>query len=89
MAGLSTEATIRMIDSGALRNSPITRDNIKAAQYIWGTSAAFLMGKTTRRQPGAVDINIETITPIPPDILNNHGNVVISMEVMKVNTHNI
>ena len=47
------------------------------------------MGKTTRRQPGAVEINIETITPIPPDILNNHGNVVISMEVMKVNTHNI
>ena len=30
-------------------------------------------------------MNIEVITPIPPDIINNHGNVVLGMDIMKVN----
>ena len=48
-AGLSTSALLKMIDSGALKNSPIAREDVKTAQNIWGTSIAYLKGKTTRR----------------------------------------
>ena len=85
MVGLSTEALIRMIDSGALKNSPVTREHVKIAQYIWGTSAAFLMGKTTRCQPDAVEIIAENITPIPREILDNHKDITICIDIMKIN----
>ena len=85
MVGLSTEALIRMIDSGALKNSHVTREHVKIAQYIWGTSAALLMGKTTRRQPDAVEISAENITPIPREILDNHKNITICIDIMKIN----
>ena len=46
---------------------------------------AYLKGKSTRKHGDAVELNVETITPIPPDIIINHGNVVMVMDIMKVN----
>ena len=54
-----------------------------------GNERSLLDGKDHKETARGRRVNIETITPIPPDIFNNHGNLVISMEVMKVNTHNI
>ena len=84
-AGLSARALIRMIDSGALKNSPITRQSVRTAIDIWGPSMSYLKGKMTRRNPDPVELGIETITPIPPDIINNHGNIIMGMNIMKVN----
>ena len=48
IAGLSTGALIRMIDSNTMRNLPFTREDVKNAIAIWGESVAHIQGKTTR-----------------------------------------
>ena len=84
-AGLSTKAVLRMIDSGALRNSPITRESVRHGLMIWGPNVAHLKGKTTRSRPDAVQITAETITPIPPYIHQAHKELTLCIDVMKVN----
>ena len=84
-AGLTTNSLLRMIDSGALLNSPITRESARAAVGIWGPSVANLKGKTTRSRPDPVNIGAATITLIPPHILEHHKEVTIGVDVMKVN----
>ena len=84
-AGLTTKAVLRMIDSGSLLNSPITRESIRDGIAIWGPSVANLKGKTTRSRPDPVRINSSTITTIPPHILQHHGNIILCADIMKVN----
>ena len=83
--GLSTSALLRMIDSGALANSPVTREAVRNSIIIWGESVASKKGRTTRSSPNATQIDIYTITSIPPHIINEHGMVVLCIDIMKVN----
>lgn len=55
------------------------------AQDILGVSVTYLKGKSTRQQGDAVELNIEIIMPIPPEILSAHGTIIISVDIMKVN----
>ena len=84
-AGLSTRAFLKMIDACAISNYPINREAIKTAQDICGVSVAYLKGKSIRKQGDAVELNVETITPIPPDLMSKNGNIVMAMDIMKVN----
>ena len=84
-AGLSTQALLRMIDSGLLINSPITRKAVRDSIAIWGISEAHLKGKTTRTRGDAVIMNDIEITTIPPHILEHHKNIIIGMDITKVN----
>ena len=68
-----------------MRNLPILRNHGKISQTIWGISVPYLKVKITRRQPDAVEFNTETINPIPPDILEDHEEIIISMDIMNVN----
>ena len=47
-AGLTTKTVLRMIDSRALLNSPITRESVRSSLTIWGPSVVNLRGKNTR-----------------------------------------
>ena len=84
-AELTTKAVLRMVDSGALINSTITRESIRDAITICGPSVANLKGKTTRSRPDPVHINTLTITFIPPYILKYHGTIILCIDVLKVN----
>ena len=44
-AGLTTKAVLRMIDSGTLLNSPITRKSVRNGLAIWGPSTVNLKRK--------------------------------------------
>ena len=40
--GISTRSLLKSIDSGSMRNSPVTREAVKIAQDIWGVSRPYL-----------------------------------------------
>ena len=74
---------IRVVDQQMIRNCPADRSSIKDAISIFGTSVPNLQGKTTRSTQGHVILDI--ITPISPTILTRHKNVVLGMDVVKIN----
>ena len=45
-------------------------------------SVLYLKSNTTRCQSNDVEINQNTITPIPPEIFSNYGTVIISMDII-------
>ena len=63
----------------------INREAIKIDQDVWGVSIPYLKGKTTRRRNDPVGLNPEAITSISPDIIKNHGTVIMAMDIMHVN----
>ena len=63
----------------------INREAIKIDQDVWRVSIPYLKGKTTRRRNDPVGLNPEAITSIPPDIIKNHGTVIMAMDIMHVN----
>ena len=83
---MSTRAMIKSVDSGAMKNSPITRESIRIAQDVWGITRPYLQGKSRRRGNEAVELNTEIITPLPPEIINNHSEIVIGVYIMFANT---
>ena len=66
-------------------NMPITRNYVKHDIHIWRPSETNLKGKSTETQTSTVILNSITIMPIPPEIIANHGQVVLGMDVVKVN----
>ena len=68
-----------------MNNMPMTRESVKHAIHIWGPSEANLKGKSTENQANKVILNSITIMAIPPDIITNHGQVVLGMDVVKIN----
>ncbi len=73
------KAIIRM---NAISNNPVTSEDIKAAEKIFGPDIGGLKGKTTRRTPvPVVDDQIE----IPRELITAQKEVTLSMDGMKVN----
>ena len=68
-----------------IKNMPpfLTKDNIKIANDIWGIEFGHIAGKSKRRTPSRVEIDI---VQVPPDILTTHGNLVLSVDIMFVCT---
>lgn len=66
-----------------LRNCPVTREDVMAAEKIYGPNLAGLKGRTTwRSSPPTDDI---AITGVPPSILEVHGEVTLSIDLLHVN----
>ena len=82
---LSTRAMLKNIDSCVMRNSPIIRESVRIEQDVWGTSRSYLQGKSTRKRNEPVNISVETITSLPPEIIDNHRDVVLGIDIMFVN----
>ena len=69
-----------------MNDSPTTRESIKHANSIWGPSTVNLKGKSTQTQADVVVLDREIILPIPPMILQNNKDIMIGMDVVKINT---
>jgi hypothetical protein len=78
----SLKAYLDIVDNNCLINCPITRDNIIAAEDIFGPEIGCLQGKTVCKGGGAVR-NI--IAMIPPSILDKYKNITLVGDVMHVN----
>ena len=66
-----------------IANCPVTVDDIKLAEKIYGTDIATLKGKTVRKQPKPVVIDCVSV---PKDILETHQEVTITADIMLINT---
>lgn len=77
----STKDFIRYVAEGLIPNCPVTVLDINNAEFIWGPDIGSLKGKTVRRQPPAVRV---TGTDIPVSIMQQHKDVTLSVDVMKV-----
>ena len=82
---ISTRALLKSIDGGLMRNSPISRDAVCTAQYIWGISRPYLQGKSTRQRVDAVQLDTKVITVLPPEILPKYKHIVIGIDIMYAN----
>jgi hypothetical protein len=71
-----------IVTRGILPNCPVTRADVLAAEDIFGPDVGILKGKTMRRTPPPVRLNM---TAIPPEILMRCNNLIIAADVMYVN----
>ena len=78
----STKAFIQYISTNQIPNCPITAQDIKNAEFIWGPDLGSLKGKTVRRQSPSVSPSSWTI---PISIMQQYRHVTLSTDVMKVN----
>ena len=77
----TTKDFIRYVALNLIPNCPITAQDIKNAEFVWGPELGCLKGKTTR-QPSP-KVRLEN-SPIPAPILQQYRNVTLSVDVMKV-----
>ena len=69
------------VDNKLIPNCPVTREDIKVAEDIFGPNLAILQGKTVRKSEEHVQTKIE---PVPPEILDRYQEVTIAGDVMFV-----
>ena len=78
----STKDFIRIIEHGLLPNCPINRDDVKAAEDIFGPDAGSLKGKTVRHSPEGVRPNL---MQIPMQIMDRYRDVTLCGDIMFIN----
>lgn len=78
----STKDFIRIVEQGLLPNCPITRDDIKAAEDIFGPDVGSMKGKTVRHSPKGVRPNI---AQVPHQILDRYRDVTLCGDIMFIN----
>jgi hypothetical protein len=82
-AGFPSEWDFRlMIQNELISNCPIQVDDLDRATHIHGKDVGLLKGKTTRKKPLPV---IESIVPVPKDMLNLHKDVFLTVDLFFVN----
>ena len=78
----STAEYIQIVEKNLLPNCPITREDIVAAEKIFGPDVGILKGKTVRR--GTEHVEIAEVT-IPSEVMSEHRDVVIGADIMYIN----
>lgn len=78
----SLKTFLEIVDKKKLTNCPINRDDVIAAEDIFGPDIGSLKGKTIRHSPEAVRTRIEAV---PIQILERYRNMTITGDIMKVN----
>jgi hypothetical protein len=71
-----------IIKSNTLKTIPITIDDIKIAEKVFGPDIGALKGETTRQKPAPV---VSDYVEIPKELVYNHQSVVLCMDGMKIN----
>jgi hypothetical protein len=71
-----------ILKMNAIRNLPITIEDIKLAEQIFGPDIGSLKGKTTRGKPSPV---VSDYIEIPQELINNHQDIVLCMDGMMIN----
>ena len=75
---------LRIIDDNLILNCPITREDVVAAEDLFGPSVRCLQGKTTRRS-GKAQVQLPTL--IPPQIYDRFKHITLCIDIMFVNKH--
>lgn len=73
---------LQYVDDGLIPNCPITRDDIKAAEDIFGPNEGLLKGKTIRKQGEPVEMKI---TNLPLPIMEKYQTVMLGADIMMIN----
>ena len=68
----------KIADENLLRNCPINRGDIRAAEDIFGPNLGALKGKTPARRSTVVSGGRDGV---PPDILDRHRDLVVSIDI--------
>ena len=77
----STADLIEHINKKAIKNCPVSAQDVRNAEIIYGPDVGSLQGKTTWTQPSPVDVQYISI---PPQIMEHYKNVTLSVDVMFV-----
>lgn len=80
----STRSLINIVNNNQLRDCPVTKRDIVAAEDIFGTELGSLQGKTTRRAPLQVDTDVK-YTTLPRKVHERYREVTIAADIMHVN----
>ena len=79
----STRDFIRIVGNNQLPNCTITRDDILAAEHIFGPDVGSLKGKTVRKAPNQVR---PTMGSIPHEIMERYKDITLCADIMFVNS---
>jgi hypothetical protein len=71
-----------MVDNNLIPNCPVTRDDIIAAEHIFGPDLGILKGKTVRQKPAAARLNTVNI---PSILMMQYRDITLSGDVMFIN----
>ena len=76
-----TRDYIRYVAMNMIPNCPVTIQDIKNAEFVWGPDLGCVKGKTVRQTSPKVRIEV---TSIPVTIMQQFKNVTLSVDIMKV-----
>ncbi len=71
-----------VIQMNCIANNPVTVEDINVAEKIFGPDIGVLKGKSTRTKPLPV---VRNHVKIPAEIINNHADVDLCMDTLKIN----
>jgi len=78
----ATRRYMDLVSRNYIRNCPVDRRHIQAAEDIYGPNVGALCGKTPRRPVGHVTAIVD---PVPADVLHTHGEVTLAVDLMFIN----
>ena len=78
----STRTFMRIVDNNLLPNCPISRDDILAAEDIFGPDVGSLKGKTVRRASTPVNTSMVTV---PASLVERYRDITLSGDIMFIN----
>ena len=73
------KAIIRM---NAIKDNPITMEDVDIAEKIYGPSISSMKGKTTRQAPSPV---VSSVVPVPTALYQKHAKISLCVDVYKIN----